>query len=200
MTRISIILLIALCAFSSAYAEAKTPGDYVVSAGTLNVRLAANTAGKVAGKLARGQTIEVFEVDDGWARISNYFDGASEGQPGMIARWVFAAHLVAGGVGQKQGSPVAQVSRPVRVQVDPNSPVYDAIRASDDLAKYQGTFVAVSEELVDVGACELSDFRDIGGWWRSAAHKPEPVYYTYCGGGSNNHRIYVNADTGYVFR
>ncbi len=200
MIRISITLLIALFALSSAYAEAKTPGDYVVSAGTLNVRLAANTTGKVAGKLARGQTVEVLEVDDGWARISHYFDGASEGQPGTVARWVFAAHLEARGYAQPPGKPVAQVSRPVRTLVDPNSPVFDAIRASDDLAQYQGTFVAVSEELVDAGACELSDFRDIGGWWRSAAHKPEPVYYTYCGGGSNNHRIYVNADTGYVFR
>jgi hypothetical protein len=200
MTRISITILIALCAFSSAYAEAKTPGDYVVSAGTLNVRLAANTAGKVAGKLSRGQVVEVFEVDDGWARISRYYDGTGEGQPGTVARWVFAAHLDTSTSSQQQGRPVAQAPRPVRTQVDPDSPVYDAIRASDDLAKYQGTFVAVSEELVDVGACELSDFRDIGGWWRSAAHKPEPVYYTYCGGGSNNHRIYVNADTGYVFR
>ena len=65
MTRISITLLIALFAFSSAYAEAKSPGDYVVSASTLNVRLAANTTGKVAGRLARWQTVEVFEVDDG---------------------------------------------------------------------------------------------------------------------------------------
>jgi len=200
MIRISTTLLIALFAFSSAYAEATAPGNYVVNASTLNVRLAANASGKISRKLVRGQAVEVLEVDDGWARISQYYDGASEGQPGSVARWVYAEHLSAEGSAQQQDRPAEPAFYRVQRQVDIDSPVYDAIRSSDDLAKYQGAFVTVSEELLDTGACELSDFRDIGGWWRSAAHKPDPVYYTYCGGGSNNHRIYVNVDTGNVFR
>jgi hypothetical protein len=200
MTRIILAIFITVFAAPGAFAQAKSAGEHVVTAGTLNVRLAADTNGKLAGKLYRGQKVEVLEVDDGWARISRYFDGASQGLSGSVARWVFAAHLSAESSAQQQARPVEQAPRPVQRKVDPDSPIYLAIKSSDDLAKYRGTFVSVSEKLVDAGTCKLSDFKDIGGWWRSAAHEPAPVYYTYCGGGNNNNRIYVNVDTGSVFR
>jgi hypothetical protein len=164
-----------------------SPQVFVVTAGSLNVRLAPGTSGKVASKLYRGQQAEVFEIDNGWARISEYYDGEIEGLSGKVARWVFAEHL---------GSPL-QVPQQ---QVDANSPIARAIEASDDLEKHLNTFVWVSQKLVDAGECELSDFRDIGGWWRSAAHKPRSIYYTYCGGATNSHRIYVDTSTGQTFR
>lgn len=194
MTRVILTLLIAVCAASSAFAQARSPGAYIVSAGTLNIRLAANATAKVQGKLYRGQQIDVFEFSNGWARISRYYDGASEGLSGDVAQWVFAEHLSPG-----KATPTP-AKRPVAITIDVDSPVYQAIKSSDDLAEHQGTFVQVSEKLVNAGQCKLSDFRDIGGWWRSAAHKPEPVYYTYCGGASNEDRIYVNTATGEVFR
>lgn len=159
---------------------------FLVTTPTLNVRLAANTNGGVVSKLHRGQEVEVFEVDEGWARISEYYDAVSEGLSGKVARWVFAEFLSA--------------KPPAPVKIDPNSPIARAIEASDDLDKHQHTFVWVSEKLIDSGECMLSDFRDIGGWWRSAAHKPRPIYYTYCGGATNSHRIYVNITTGQTFR
>ena len=65
---------------SPAFAEAKYPGDFVVTADTLNVRLAANTRGKVAGRLQQSDKIEVLEVRDGWARISAYYGVEVGGQ------------------------------------------------------------------------------------------------------------------------
>jgi hypothetical protein len=159
---------------------------FFVTAGTLNVRLAANSSGSVASKLHRGQEVEVFEVDEGWARISDYFDGEPAGLSGNVARWVSAAHLSA--------------KPPAPKKIDVNSSIAWAIGASDDLAKYQDTFVRVSEKLVDSGECVLSDFKDIGGWWRSTAHKPRPIYYTYCGGAANSNRIYLDTTTGQTFR
>jgi uncharacterized protein YgiM (DUF1202 family) len=159
---------------------------FFVTARTLNVRLAANTSGSVASKLHHGQEVEVFEVDKGWARISEYFDGASEGLSGNVARWVSATHLSAKPPGPKK--------------VDVDSSVYWAIGASDDLTKHRDTFMRVTKILVASGECKLSEFRDIGGWWRSTAHKPRPIYYTYCGGASNSHRIYLDATTGQTFR
>jgi len=194
MTRVTLTLLIAVCAASTAFAQAMSPGAYVVSADTLNIRLAANTSAQIKGKLYRGQEVEVLEVSNGWARISRYYDGASEGLSGDVARWVFATHLSPRPITQPPAKPR------VEIKVDVNSPVYQAIESSDDLTLHQGIFVQVSEELVNAGECKLSDFRDIGGWWRSAAHKPEPVYYTYCGGASNEDRIYLNTDTGRTFR
>jgi hypothetical protein len=159
---------------------------FFVTAQTLNVRLAANTSGSVASKLHHGQEVEVFEVDKGWARISEYFDGGSDGLSGNVARWVAATHLSAKPPGPKK--------------VDVDSSVYWAIGASDDLTKHRDTFMRVTKILVASGECKLSEFRDIGGWWRSTAHKPRPIYYTYCGGASNSHRIYVDTTTGQTFR
>ena len=195
MIRAIAALLIAALAASNALAEANTPGRYVVTATTLNIRLAPNTAGQAAGSLRQGQEIEVLEVDNGWARISEYYDGARDGVSGTVASRVFAEHLGAGGSAQ---APVELPAAAVEVDVD--SPVYRAIESSDDLDKYQGLFVLVSEKLVESGACNLSDFRDIGGWWRSTSHQPRPVYYTYCGGATDKHRIFVDTQTGQVFR
>ena len=181
-------LLIAAVSVSSAFALAETPGQYFVTAGTLNVRLASNETGKVVKKLRRGDKLEVFELSNGWARVSQYYDAAGNGQSAFVAQWVFAEHL--------EIAPLAVAS----IQVDVNSPVYQAIRSSDDLDRHQGVFVLVSDKLVESGQCKLSDFHDIGGWWRSAAHKPRSVYYTYCGGATNEHRIFVDTATGRVFR
>ena len=86
MIRAIAALLIAALAASNALAEANTPGRYVVTATTLNIRLAPNTAGQAAGSLRQGQEIEVLEVDNGWARISEYYDGARDGVSGTVAR------------------------------------------------------------------------------------------------------------------
>ena len=185
MTRVTLALLIFICSASSAFAEARSPGDYVVTADSLNVRLGADTSAKIVDKLYQQQKIGVLEIRDGWARISQYYDGVTEGVPGKVARWVFATHLSA--------------LRVTTAKVDPASPVYQAISGSDDLEKHQHIFVAVSKKLVEAGECKLSDFKDIGGWWRSPAHKARPIYYTYCGGAGNNHRVYVDIETGHTF-
>jgi uncharacterized protein YgiM (DUF1202 family) len=186
MTRVALTVFITIFTASIAFATSKLPGDFIVTAGTLNVRLAANKAGKVTNKLYKQQEVEVFEFNNGWARISQYYVGETEGLSGDVARWVFATHLSA--------------KRPVEEKIIVDSPIVEAIISSEDLAIYLDTFVSVSKELVKAGECKLSDFKDIGGWWRSAEHKPKSVYYTFCGNASNNHRIFVNTDTGKTFR
>jgi hypothetical protein len=161
------------------------------------VRLAANQTGKIAKSLYRGQTVDVLEVSEGWARISHYYDGVDEGLSGFVAQWVFAQHLSP--VTVDAGQP-AETPKPVAVKVDVDSPIFKAISSSDDLDKYAGLFVQVSEKLVESGQCDLSDFVDIGGWWRSNAHTPRSIYYTYCGGANNENRIFVDTATGRVFR
>ena len=186
MNRFILTLCILLCTASAAFAEASSPGRYVVTADSLNVRLAASTSAKLVSKLQLRQKIEVLEVKDGWARISEYYSGESEGLDGYVARWVFAAHLAAR----------ARVEDNIKV----SSAVVEAIQASEDLEEFQDTFARASQRLVNSGQCTLSDFRDIGGWWKSAAHNPGAVYYTYCGGASNNDRIFIDTTTGETFR
>lgn len=218
MTRTILAVFIAVFITFPVFAEATYPGVYVVSADTLNVRQAANTVGKIADRLHRNDKIEVYEVRDGWARISEFFSVDQQGQSVNIARWVFASHLspvVPAEERVDEGDTIvaammssddltkprdtAAAAQPVQ-RIDANSPIALAIKASEDLAKYMGTFVSVSGKLVDAGECQLSDFEDIGGWWKSVDHQPRPIYYTYCGGASNNHRVFVNVSTGRVFR
>ena len=95
MKRVTLTVFLALLAASNAFAQAQSPGAYVVTAEPLNVRLQANSSGKVTDTLYKQQNVEVFEVNNGWARISQYYDGETEGLTDNIARWVFATHLSA---------------------------------------------------------------------------------------------------------
>jgi hypothetical protein len=58
-------ILITLSVMSVTYAGATSPGDFYVSSGKLNVRLAANINGKITNTLYKRQKVEVFEVKDG---------------------------------------------------------------------------------------------------------------------------------------
>jgi hypothetical protein len=166
---------------------ASSPGNYYVIASKLNVRLESNKYGKLTNTLYKRQKVEVFEVKNGWARISSYYDGVLEGVSGEVARWVFAKYLSA--------------KRPPEEQVhNLNSPVANAIKLSDDFSKYQNVFISVSEKLIESGKCSITDFKFTGGWVRTVIHKPKLVYFAYCGGATASNRIYLDAATGNTFR
>ncbi len=190
-------ILITFSIIPATYAGAISPGDYYVSPAKLNVRLAANKTGKIINKIYKKQKVEVFEVKDDWARISSYYDGTDEGVPGNVARWVAAEYL-------SSIIPLPVTVKKVNaVEVkkeNSNSSVAKAIKLSDDFSKYQNVFVSASEKLIDKGDCKLADFKKLGGWWKSLNHKPDPVYVTYCGGGTKTHRIYLNVVTGATFK
>ena len=82
----TILVLIVAVVSTTAFAAAQAPGKHVVSASSLNARLAANQSGQLTRKLYRGSRVEVLEVKDGWARISDYYSGADEGLNGFVAQ------------------------------------------------------------------------------------------------------------------
>ena len=142
MKKVTLAVLIAFFTTSVAHAEATSPGDYYVTANSLNVRLAPNKAGKITNTLYKRQKVDVLQVKDGWARISRFYDGGVEGLSGEVARWVFAKYL--------------STNRPTEEQVTSlNSPLAKAIKSSDDFSKYQKVFVSASDKLVKSGKCTL---------------------------------------------
>ena len=153
---------------------------------TLNERLAPSLDGRVANTICRNQKVSVSEVKDGWARVSRYYDGKVEGVDGRVARWVFAKHL----------------SEDKLIEEKPrnDSVVGQAISNSDDFVEYEDLFISASEGLINNGKCSLSEFKEMGGWWRSVNHKPRNVYFTYCGGAANSNRLYLDVSTGEIFR
>jgi protein involved in sex pheromone biosynthesis len=66
---------------------------YYVTSNALNVRLAPNVNGKKTNTLYKRQRVDVYEVKNGWSRISSYYDGALEGENGLVARWVSNKYL-----------------------------------------------------------------------------------------------------------
>lgn len=158
-----------------------------VTSNKLNVRLAPNKSGTITNTLYKRQKVEVFEVKDEWARISIFYDVEVEGLSGEVARWVSTKYL--------------STDSPEEVQLkNVSSPIAAVLKSSDDFTKHQQVFVSASEKLVDSGKCALDDFKEIGGWWRSPKYKPNPVYFTYCGGMHKDNRIYLNTATGQTFR
>lgn len=187
MKKFTLAIFLAIFAASVAHAGAISPGNYYVTSGKLDVRLAPNKNGKITNTLYKRQKLEVFEVKNGWARISRYYDGGVEGLSGKVARWVLAKYL--------------STNRPAEEKIENlNSPVAKAIKSSDDFSKYQSVFVSASDKLMKTGKCKLADFKEMGGWWRSANHKSKSVYFTYCGGMAKKNRIYLNTVTGKIFR
>lgn len=75
-----------------------------------------------------------------------------------------------------------------------------AIRASDDFSDRQEVFVRGTRAFLSQGGT-LADLRQMGGWTRSTSHVTQPIYYTYKK--PYNHRscrVYLDADTGQIFR
>lgn len=73
--------------------DAQDTGVYYVTASTLNVRFEPAGGGKVAKTLERGEKVFVFEMRDGWGRISKPFSGKNFDLPGMVAYWVSMQYL-----------------------------------------------------------------------------------------------------------
>ena len=181
------IFITSIFMVSIVHAKANTPGHYYVIAEALNVRLNASTKGKVTNTLSMNQKVEVFEVKNGWARISKYYDGVAEGISGKVARWTSAKYLSS--------------DRPTNNKlIDYSSPLTKAISSSQDYSKNKDIFLSVSAKLIDQRECKLSDFEEMGGWMRSSNHKPKPIYFTYCSAKKANDRIYLDATTGKLYR
>lgn len=68
------------------------PGSYFVLEKVV-VRLGPSENAEVANTIYRQQRVDVYEVHNGWARISEFYDGAVEGAVGDVARWIPASSL-----------------------------------------------------------------------------------------------------------
>ena len=107
---------------------------------------------------------------------------------GEVARWVYGKYL-------------STEKHQTETLTNLGDPIFAAISSSDDFEAHQDVFVSASKTLINNGRCQLSDFQEVGGWVKSVInHKLEPVYFTYCGGMTNDNRIYLNVENGETFK
>ena len=184
--------------------HAEPSNKYWVTSDRLNRHTCPSTDCGIVGELAFREGTDVFENKDGWARVSQYYDascasgrseyidsGDSRCDPengivdGKFAEWVEADFL--------------SEDRPPDPAADATS-VEALISGSDDFQKYRSAFAQAAQSLISSGRCREADFREWGGWIKSTNNRNQPIYFIYCGGSTVSNRLYLNAETGEVFR
>jgi hypothetical protein len=86
------------------------PGSYYVSE-EVQQRRAPSPIASVSNVLYRQQRVDVYEVRDGWARISKYYNGQLDGSDGQIAAWIPADKLSDKRLPDLKQPPIAQDPR-----------------------------------------------------------------------------------------
>jgi hypothetical protein len=159
----------------------------------------------VVGRLSFREAATPIERRDGWVRISRVYDAScrngrsqyvDEGNAdcsadngivdGQFAEWVREDSLAA----ERPADPAETAT------------VDEALIAnSDDFTQYRRAFVTATQSLLADGRCSAADFEEMGGWLKATMERRnEPVYFTYCGGMTIANRLYLNVETGEIFR
>ncbi len=164
-----IIITLLIFSISAVNAETITTGNYYVTANSLNVRLSPQSDGKISNKIYRQQKVNVFEIKLGWARISKYYDGSTEGISGQVARWISKKYLT-----KKRPQDREQLT----LKTDPR------INGLPKVGQYGATkrdvyiLYAAAHHYLKTGLCKNVEYGD-----KSASKKG--VYYLNCGGPKN---------------
>ena len=175
-----------------------------VTSDRLNRRTCPSTDCGIVGQFFFREGTDVFEDKDGWARVSRYYDascanGRSEYVDsednrcdpengivdGKFAEWVFADFL-------SEDRPPDPAADATGLEV--------LLAGSDDFQKYRSAFARAAQSLISSGQCREADFLEWGGWMKSVNDRSQPIYFIYCGGAKALNRLYLNTETGEVFR
>lgn len=166
------MLAIILLLFSNiAFAQATKPGTYYVKETVLKERLAPSATASVTNRIYRRQKVVVFEIRNGWARVSKYYDGAVEGKGGQVARWVPAS-----GLSFSQPAEFPQPSLPTdpRIAKDALPKVGEhGLTEQDVQVLYKGAL-----KFLNLGKCTRVEYGD-------KSTSKANTYYINCGGPTN---------------
>ena len=205
------LILIGWCTFVS-LPDRETSGEtiaaeasyrYWVTADRLNRHTCPSTDCGIVGWMFFRQGAHVFEERDGWARVSRYYDalcvngrseyvdsGASRCDPdngiidGSFAEWVAIDFL--------------SENRPTDPAADATG-VEALVSGSDDFQRYRAVFARSAQSLMSSEQCSEADLRR--GWRKSTLnYRNQPIYFLYCGGLTVSNRLYLNTETGEIFR
>ncbi|KKN15223.1 hypothetical protein LCGC14_0988270 [marine sediment metagenome] len=181
------------------------PMKRYVSADQLSVRSCPSTSCGRISWLLSGQKVTVAETQNGWARISKYYDASCKGgvseyvdsgnascskdngvSDGQFAEWVSLEYLA---------------ERSEEPRPPSNSSLVNALSNSDNFGKYKAVFIESTQKLIDDGQCTEADVVENGGWVKATGPNADlPVFFIYCGGFTVADRLYLDASSGRVFR
>lgn len=165
MIRSTLLVVVACLVPQLVIAEATKPGTYYVTTLTLNVRLAPDANARITNKLHRQQLVEVYEVRNGWARISRYYDGEVEGLTGQVAEWVAARYL---STYRPPDLPQPQLPQDPRIQGLPK------VGESGLTERDVRILYRAAHHFLQTGRCQKIEYGD------KSVHRPN-TYYLNCG-------------------
>ncbi len=164
--RVAIFLSAAVMCGCASISE---PGSYFVTDSVVNVRLGPTLNAKVTNRIYRQQRVDVFEVRGGWARVSKYYDGQIEGEPGQVARWVSARRLSV-----QRPEDLSQPALPTDPRISGLPRVGEGgLSKRDVLILHRGAM-----HFLKTNRCQRIEFGD-----KSVSRKN--TYYVNCGGPQN---------------
>ena len=156
-----------------------------VHGSNLNVRLCASTECCVARRLSENEVVPVYEEEDGWSRISVYYDAGSEpncpGDTGdLIAQWVASRFLSAEPTENYDPNQWFGPLGDRRIRGIPKVGDYGLTRAEIEVIRRYAAQMLLDEECSSIEAGNKS------------VSKPG-TYYVYCAGESEQ-RFFTKAD------
>lgn len=180
-------------------------GEAWVTADVLNRRTCPDPKCGIVGTLRYRGHVDIYEEQNGWVRTSRYYpapcaSGKNEYVESGNAACTPGNGVIDGRVAEWASASFLSRQRPA----DPaeGATGYRAlVGGSDDYRTYAEAFAKAAEALITSGRCTRTDFEEVGGWFKSTVNHPnQPVYFTYCGGWTLQNRLYLNAETGEVFK
>ena len=79
--------------------------------------------------------------------------------------------------------------------------IQEAIFKSDDYETHRAMFTKAATYLLTTSRCTQREMKDYGGFVKAQGeNRFQPIYFTYCGGMTKKNRLYVDADTGKVYK
>lgn len=185
-------------------AATENDGKFWVTSERLNRRTCPSDNCGVVGQFFFREGTSVLERRDGWARVTELYDASCVNGRSQYVDTGNAACEPANGI--TDGQFAEWVSAEYLSDTRPPDPAADAsgteelVAGSDDFARYRTAFAEAAQSLIAQGRCTEQDFREMGGWVKSSNHRNQPIYFTSCGGSTVSNRLYLNTDTGEVFR
>ena len=109
---------------------------------------------------------------------------------GSFAEWVNVWYL----------SSVSLAERMLEREAKDTDSLAAVLRNSDDFHRHKAAFIKATRSLLASGRCTEKDFKELP-WSKSEVnYKHQPVYFAYCGGLHRSNRLFLNVETGQVFR
>ncbi len=148
------------------------------------------------------QKLNIFEVRNGWARITEEYDAYCENGKSKYVdsgndACTKANGIVNGAFSEWVDMTFLSPEQPAN-PADSASENEELVKNSDDFRIHRKVFAEAARDLIDQRQCTAMDFRNNSGWTKSTT-KGANVYFIYCGGFTIYNRIYLDALTGRTY-